>query len=313
MRPLVKPYVATLDWALDSGHIFGDFIILLISIPVTMVKNWWNPAAATEAETESESSTPASASTESLHEQAAQSQRTRVQRPTQPVNGNGIALRTRGVRQQSSESGATMRNAPVRVARPTVPQSRSDATMNKVSPRLLLPCPILILNAYYQHKVWHPPTRDENAERPRPERRIASESDASVKAYSVESSTPPIGTPDDEVDEPSMIAGEGEDIPPFPSAYPVTPQIAPKGLKPKPNPKPEALRQNSMNEPRPRQPIQARTVRGRGRGPINVPGPAHQTMPARRRLHGENDVVDLSNTNVSDFGVSLERLPVSST
>lgn len=109
-----------------------------------------------------------------------------------------------------------------------------------------------------------------------------------------------------------MVAGEGEDYPPFPSAYPITPAAASKPLRPRPNPKPEALRQNSMNEPRHRVPIQARTVGTRGRGRGGGMGPAHQTLPVRgpRKLHSENDVIGPS--DVSDFGMSLERLPVSS-
>lgn len=132
MRPLVKPYVATLDWALDSGHIFGDFLLLLISIPIGMVKNWWNPSAANANVEGSEPPTPENESTESLPEQTRQAARTRVQRPSQPINGNGIGLRTRGARQQASERAASTRNGPVRVSRPNVPMSKSDVTVNKV-------------------------------------------------------------------------------------------------------------------------------------------------------------------------------------
>lgn len=37
LRPLVKPYVTTLDALLDFSHSFGDFLLLLLSIPVNYV------------------------------------------------------------------------------------------------------------------------------------------------------------------------------------------------------------------------------------------------------------------------------------
>ena len=46
MRPLIKPYVTTLDWALENMTMVGDFIILVLSLPFNMFWSWWKPSEA---------------------------------------------------------------------------------------------------------------------------------------------------------------------------------------------------------------------------------------------------------------------------
>ncbi|KAI0053659.1 hypothetical protein FA95DRAFT_1478992, partial [Auriscalpium vulgare] len=41
IRPLIKPYVSTLDSILDFIHNIGDFILLVLSLPVHAVLSWW--------------------------------------------------------------------------------------------------------------------------------------------------------------------------------------------------------------------------------------------------------------------------------
>lgn len=168
MRPLVKPYVATLDWALDSGHLIGDFIALLISIPFGMIKSWWSPSSTQEeTSTQTKEANVQSNISEPVVEEPP------LQKPSQMANG--VGLRTRGVRQASN--GASGKSNPSRVARPNVPHSRSESA-NIQRP-----------------KIWRPPTNayddDEQPQRPA-ERRVVSESDSLAKGIPVKASTAPI-------------------------------------------------------------------------------------------------------------------------
>lgn len=43
LRPLIKPYVATLDYALDLLHGLGDFMMLVLSLPYHLLMDWWHP------------------------------------------------------------------------------------------------------------------------------------------------------------------------------------------------------------------------------------------------------------------------------
>ena len=40
MRPLIKPYVSTLDCLLDITHMLGDFVSLLIYVPISALLEW---------------------------------------------------------------------------------------------------------------------------------------------------------------------------------------------------------------------------------------------------------------------------------
>jgi len=60
IRPLLKPYVATLDAVLSFIHNLGDFILLLLSLPFNAAISWWygsstdeDQAGLTEADSES--------------------------------------------------------------------------------------------------------------------------------------------------------------------------------------------------------------------------------------------------------------------
>ena len=60
IRPLLKPYVSTLDAVLSFIHNLGDFILLLLSLPFNAAISWWygsstdeDQAGLTEAESES--------------------------------------------------------------------------------------------------------------------------------------------------------------------------------------------------------------------------------------------------------------------
>ncbi|OCB85362.1 hypothetical protein A7U60_g7671 [Sanghuangporus baumii] len=217
MRPLVKPYVATLDYALELVHMLGDFITLLISIPFGFIINWWRPSASAP-----ETSSPASESESAVSSPESQVERHELERKParQASNGNGIGTRTRGIRQASD--GATGRDSvsgPSRIARPNgIPQSKSDVTVNQ------------------KHKIWRSSAnaglvQDEYDERPS-SRRVVSDSATSTIAASAGSSTLPVSTPS-EFGEINMIVEEAEEwrqYPPFPSAYPTTPQVRPKAV-----------------------------------------------------------------------------------
>ncbi|ETW84078.1 hypothetical protein HETIRDRAFT_242682, partial [Heterobasidion irregulare TC 32-1] len=41
IRPLIKPYVATLDSILDLIHNIGDFVLLVVSIPLYPIISWY--------------------------------------------------------------------------------------------------------------------------------------------------------------------------------------------------------------------------------------------------------------------------------
>lgn len=121
MRPLLKPYITTLDYAFEFVNMLGDFVALLISIPIGYVTSWWNPtptAFIEEVSPEAESEA-------------------RPEKPSrQSSNGSAVGVRTRGMRQPSDGAGASERNAaagPSRTARPNgYPQSRSESTFNQV-------------------------------------------------------------------------------------------------------------------------------------------------------------------------------------
>ncbi|KAI0005094.1 hypothetical protein BJV74DRAFT_758530, partial [Russula compacta] len=41
IRPLLKPYVSTLDAVLNFVHNLGDFILLILSLPFSAAISWW--------------------------------------------------------------------------------------------------------------------------------------------------------------------------------------------------------------------------------------------------------------------------------
>ena len=51
IRPLLKPYVSTLDAVLSFVHNLGDFVLLILSLPFTSVISWWYGPSADEDQT----------------------------------------------------------------------------------------------------------------------------------------------------------------------------------------------------------------------------------------------------------------------
>ncbi|KAI0254785.1 hypothetical protein BJV78DRAFT_1108824, partial [Lactifluus subvellereus] len=41
IRPVLKPYVSTLDAVLNFVHNLGDFILLILSLPFSAATSWW--------------------------------------------------------------------------------------------------------------------------------------------------------------------------------------------------------------------------------------------------------------------------------
>lgn len=48
LRPLIKPYVSTLDWSLDLVSTLGDFLLLIIALPYNILVEWWRPSVPEE-------------------------------------------------------------------------------------------------------------------------------------------------------------------------------------------------------------------------------------------------------------------------
>ena len=173
----------------------------------------------------------------------------------------------------------------------------------------------IMRNLYQEHKIWRPPANvrdyDENDERPQGSRRVVSDSAASSVATSGESSTPPVLTPSD-LDQGDPIEYEVDEwrqYPPFPSAYPATPQVKQRTINGAPSAKGRPTLDAVHEKPQPqRRPTGYTQPRER---PIKPKAPNSQSLPSnsgRRRLHTDDEVV-----KVQDFGLSLERLRVSPT
>ncbi|KAH8118673.1 hypothetical protein DFH11DRAFT_1723536 [Phellopilus nigrolimitatus] len=205
MKPLVKPYVATLDWALDLLYIIGDFFYL----PVRLLMEWWYPPVMVK-------DTPDSGDIKATEQQAKE-----THKPRQPSNGAGVGLRTRGVRQTSDGAAGKNAKAGPSTVKPAarsngIPHSRSDITSNKQG-----------------HQIWRPPVKNgvnEHRERLQTERRVVSDSAASAKPATVDYTTPPTLSRKEAEDAYHPEVEEWRQNPPFPSAYPSTPQASSKTL-----------------------------------------------------------------------------------
>jgi hypothetical protein len=51
IRPLLKPYVSTLDAVLGFVHNLGDFVLLILSLPFTAAISWWYGPSTDEDQT----------------------------------------------------------------------------------------------------------------------------------------------------------------------------------------------------------------------------------------------------------------------
>lgn len=291
----------------------GDFITLLISIPFGFVLSWWRPSAPSP-----ETSSPASESESAESSSESRAGRRELERKPvrQTSNGNAVGTRTRGVRQASdSSTGRNSAAGPSRIGKPNgVPQSRSDSTVSQVRFRFLQFIPLLINRRHYQrHKIWHPPSKsglgeDEYDERP-PNRRVVSDSATSTIAASTAPSSPLISTPSEfgEIRAVEEEVEEWRQYPPFPSAYPATPQVRAKTI----HVAASTQRQSTLNGiyELPQSDYGSSTLPKRREQPVKPRAPANQTLPSRtghRKLHTEDEAV-----KVQDFGLSLERMRVS--
>ncbi|KLO19945.1 hypothetical protein SCHPADRAFT_817421 [Schizopora paradoxa] len=99
LRPLIKPYVATLDYALDLLHGLGDFMLLVLSLPYHLLMDWWHPKQSHQVDSDSSDSNqddPLDAGIPSVPVGSSGGQntvgvRTRRSRPTSRPQSNAIA------------------------------------------------------------------------------------------------------------------------------------------------------------------------------------------------------------------------------
>lgn len=130
MRPLIKPYMPLLDWALENVTTVGDFVILVLSLPFKMFWSWWKPSDA-GMETmviDEDEDTPESVDVGMEESQPGRPSQSRVS-----SNGSDVQLRMRGSRLPSDSSSRNSVAGPSRISRPNgVPASRSDTTVNQV-------------------------------------------------------------------------------------------------------------------------------------------------------------------------------------
>ena len=186
IRPLIKPYVSTLDAVLNFVHNLGDFVLLILSLPFSAAISWWygsstdeDQAGLTEVDSESVRSYG--------DEQAAPS------RNRSEYGSNTRPLASREVSQSGGVSG--------------IPYSRG-ARENRNSTDTLR-------SRFYappgvpaqQHEIWHPP----------PSWREDIDGDETDHPASV----PSVAMPEPQL--PSITVDDWPTYPPFPSAYPPTP------------------------------------------------------------------------------------------
>ena len=104
LRPLIKPYVTTLDWSLDLTSLVGDFLLLVATLPYNLFMEWWKPPV-TDTSTQEAPATSA----------RQQEPRPKVVRSRNPSGSeitpsNSTAVRSRSSRQSAgtkiSQNGA---------------------------------------------------------------------------------------------------------------------------------------------------------------------------------------------------------------
>ncbi|KAI0068741.1 hypothetical protein BV25DRAFT_1817654 [Artomyces pyxidatus] len=186
IRPLVKPYVATLDSVLDFIHNVGDFILLVLSLPFHGVWSWWHGSRSYDGQialTEADSESIRSYGDDRLAASPAWSDASAL--PDDRVaSGENLQHRSSATRQASEQLS--------RFYAPPRPSSSEN------------------------HQIWYPPpssyaaAQDEDI-RPDP---VVSSITSSMSMP--EPHIPTIGANNGAVDEWRLY-------PPFPSAYPPTP------------------------------------------------------------------------------------------
>ena len=200
IRPLLKPYVSTLDAVLKFVHNLGDFILLILSLPFSAAISWWygpstdeDQAGLTEAESESVRSYADEQPAPSMKQPDYHGHRNTQGPPTSREEsrsrrgtGNGHIPYPRGVSRETRNSSDTLRS------RFYAPSSTSQ-----------------------KHEIWYPPpSSQEDIGEGYPE-----------NAPLVAMSEPVI---------PAIAVDDLSTYPPFPAAYPLTPVHPPSIGMPEP-------------------------------------------------------------------------------
>ncbi len=194
IRPLLKPYVSTLDAVLNFVHNLGDFILLVLSLPFSAAISWWygsstdeDQAGLTEVDSESVRSY--------ADEQPASSVKWPDHRGYRNAQGPPVSREELGSRRGISENGHIP--YPRGVSRGT--RNSSDTLRS----RFYAPPGA----SSQKHEIWHPPPSSHD------------DVDEDQAEY-------PENVPLVAMAEPGIPAIAIDDLPtypPFPSAYPLTP------------------------------------------------------------------------------------------
>ncbi|KAK0207025.1 hypothetical protein DFS33DRAFT_1318531 [Desarmillaria ectypa] len=205
IRPLLKPYTASVDALLDLVRMFGDIMFVLSAFPIRYIHAWWchirpsildqyvsirqrvRPTAPDEATTTSSSMRSASSSTSTL------------------LNANSLHATT-------SQEAATA--GPSRILKESVGQKVNAGPRPDFS---LDPSMKPSVASVTSHQIWYPPP---STYRDSAEENISLESTSDVNRYD--------GLPDivsEHTVQELMQMEEWRQYPAFPSAYPATPLL----------------------------------------------------------------------------------------
>ncbi|TCD63953.1 hypothetical protein EIP91_004721 [Steccherinum ochraceum] len=209
LRPVVKPYVATLDVLLNLTHTLGDFLLVLAGVPVEFVMSFYRPSAPLPSgpqdhPIEGLGLYPSAASANSDERNAAKNNGVAngtkpAGEPTETAHG---AVRAR---RRPLESAHTRTNSGRSQAPPSRPSSRPGLQTRASGGQVQAP-------ATPQHKVWVPPQAVYAAE--------------GVSGLPTPPREQPPALPQD-------VRNSGDDwrkYEPFPSAYPSTPLVTTSSL-----------------------------------------------------------------------------------
>ncbi|KAI0304004.1 hypothetical protein BC826DRAFT_206168 [Russula brevipes] len=196
IRPLLKPYVSTLDAVLGFVHNVGDFILLVLSLPFSAAISWWYGSPADEAEDLAGLTEVDSESVRSYGDEQPAASKNRSDYRNHRNTGAGAASR------EQSQSGAIIGNGhitnPRGVSRET--RSSSDTLYSR-----FYASPGAPGAPSQRHEIWHPP--------PSSHEDIDEDRDDSPADVA--------GMPEPRV--PAIAVDDWPTYPPFPSAYPPTP------------------------------------------------------------------------------------------
>jgi hypothetical protein len=205
IRPLLKPYVSTLDAVLKFVHNLGDFILLILSLPFSAAISWWygpstdeDQAGLTEVDSESVRSYADEQPAPSMKRPDYHGHRNTQGPPTsreesrsrRGISGNGHIPYPRGVSRETRNSSDTLRS---RFYAPP------DASSQK-------------------HEIWYPPP--------------SSQEDIDEDRAEYPENVPLVAMPEPVI--PAIAVDDLSAYPPFPAAYPLTPVHPPQISMPEP-------------------------------------------------------------------------------